>query len=205
MRGVHSILILCLAALSGAGLSGCGLFQPTEPEPPSGGVVDADYTQPERTETTLDLAVEDKGRTTGQTAYLDGLAEASRDGVGFTMIPLASVVQRLENAGVNVQPWTHSRESDFYLKLIAIDGTDYSMEWLPDPRFDGEDRTDDVEAIRNRIYTIQAESGLIAKGYARLTFRQTAPGRWVVVTWEERSVEPGDSEDITFSMLRLNP
>jgi len=108
-----------------AAVPGCGLFKPTEPEPPSGGVVETDYSEPALTLRTLDRAIEDKGRTTGQTAYLDGLADPDRDGMEFEMIPLQSVVQDLENAGGTVTlPWSHALEGSFYTRLIGFDAGD---------------------------------------------------------------------------------
>lgn len=196
-----------LALLLAAGLAGCGLFKPTEPEPPSGGVVLADYSDPEATLETLRLAVEDKGRTTGQTAYLDGLADPDRDGgLDFTAVHLPSVVQQLQSSGVTIpNPWTHALESTFYRKLIGLDGAAYAMRWEVDRRFEAEDRTGADDAVRNRIYEIQSESGVIARGYAKLTFQRTAPDRWVISIWEERNLEPDDDPDVTFSMLRLKP
>lgn len=197
---------LAAAVLLAAAAPGCGLFKPTEPEPPSGGVVQADYSEPAATLETLRLAVEDKGRTTGLTAYLDGLAEPGRDGLDFNAIPLASVVQTLQNAQVTVTlPWTHALESGFYPRLIDIDPTAYSMHWEVDQRFVAEDQIGSDDAVLNRIYIIQSTTRPVAKGYAKLTFKQTAPGRWVIVTWEERDVEPGDDENLTFSMLRHRP
>jgi len=206
MRGTPSRPALGLVLLAGAALAGCGLFQPTEPEPPSGVVVEADYTDPDATLATLRLAVEDKGRTTGQTAYLGGLADPDRDGLDFTALHLPEVVQELQSSGVTIpDPWTHALESTFYRKLIGLDGSAYAMSWEVDSSFVGEDRTDAEEAIRNRKYFIQSESGLIAEGYAKLTFRLIPPSRWVIVTWEERPVRSGEVVDFTFSMLRLKP
>jgi hypothetical protein len=206
-RAIRRASAPLLALAIAAGAPGCGLFKPTEPEPPSGGVVQADYSDPNATLTTLRLAVEDKGRTTGQTAYLDGLASPGRDGgLNFTAIHLPSVVQTLRNAEVIIpEPWTHALESDFYRKLIAIDNSPYAMQWAVDGRFEAEDLEGADEWVLNKTYLIQSESRTIAKGYAKLTFRRTAPNRWVIVTWEERDVEAGDSEDVTFSMLRLKP
>jgi hypothetical protein len=200
----QSTSLLLALALAG-GLPGCGLFQPTEPEPPSGGVVQADYSDPEATLNTLRLAIDDKGTTTGLTAYLDGLASPGRDGLDFNALHLASVKQALQDVVTIPDPWTHVLESAFYPRLIGIDGAAYAMRWEIDTRFQAEDQIGDQDAVLNRVYLIQTASRTIAKGYAKLTFRQTAPGRWVVVTWEERNVEPGDSENDTFSMLRLKP
>lgn len=201
----HSATLLLALALTG-GLPGCALFKPTEPEPPSGGVVDVDYSDPDATLQTLDLAIEDKGRTTGQNAYLDGLTSPERDGLELTVVHLPSVEQELRNQQVTIPPsWSHSLESAFYQKLITIDSGPYSMRWETDSSFVAEDQTGEQDAVRNKVYIIQTQTGLLARGYAKLTFKQTAPRRWVITTWEERDVRPGDSEDHTFSMLRLKP
>jgi hypothetical protein len=205
MRGRPRASILLLGAAL-ATLPGCGLFKPTEPEPPSGGVVQANYTDPEATLETLRRAIEDKGATTGLTAYLDGIASPTRDGLNFTAIHLATVVQALQGVVTIPDPWTHALEGSFYSRLIGIETAAYVMRWDPDTRFsDAEDQIGAEDAVLNRIYTIQTEAQTIARGYAKISFRQTAPGRWVVVTWEERNVEAGESEDLTFSMLRLKP
>jgi hypothetical protein len=193
------------ALLLAAGSIGCGLFKPTEPEPPSGGVVQADYTEPERTLATLALGIEAKGASSGLTAYLDGLASPSRDGLDFNTLHLASVVQALAGVVTPPNPWTHALESAFYPRLIAVASAPYSMTWSVDGRFSAEDQIGSEDAVLNRIYLIQTPSRVIARGYAKLTFKQTAPGRWVIVLWEERNVEAGESEEVTFSMLRLKP
>jgi hypothetical protein len=197
---------LVLAFCAGAVLSaGCGLFHPTDPEPPSGGVVQTNYTDPDATLSTIGRAVNDKGATNGVTAYLDAFSSPSLDGIDFDAIHLPSVVQALQGTVTIPDPWTHALESSFYARLIAIDNTAYAMTWAVDLRFSGEDVDNADSAVRNRIYTIQSESATVAKGYAKLTFQRSSSGRWVITLWEERDLEAGDDPDLTFSTLRLKP
>ncbi len=198
MRGVGPALAALLFAI--ALLQGCGLFKPTEPETPSGTVVRTDYSSPDSTLETLARAVEDKGSSTGLTAYLGGLADQSRDGIGFVAIPLESVVQALQ---VSDQTWTESNESGFYSRLAKINASPYLMTWEPDTRFNPDDVNGDDAVLYRRYTILTPQNRLIARGYAKLVMKQLNGSKWVVVTWEEQVVEPGDDEALTFSWLRL--
>lgn len=201
MQRRHAAALAALLVLA----PGCGLFRPTEPEPPSGGVVQTDYSDPDATIGTLARAIGDKGATTGASAYLDGLASTARDGVEFNAIHLPSVVQALQGTVTIPNPWTHALESSFYQRLIDIDDAAYQMTWEKDQRFSGQDIDNPDDAVRNQIYTVVSESGIIAKGYAKLSFIRSENNRWVITVWEDRDLEPGDDLNLTFSMLRLKP
>lgn len=194
--------IAVLAAL--LGLTGCALFQPTEPEPPSGGVVQTDYSSPEATLATLELAVEDKGAANGQTAYLGGLATTAEVGVDFDATFLAASVQALPGITVPTR-WSSSDEATFYQRLIEIDDDAYRMTFSEDVRFSGGDVTNPDDATRSTIYLVESGSGVIARGYALMHFVRSPNGRWLITLWEERDLEAGDDPLKTFTALRLKP
>jgi len=203
MRSGRAVLGLGVALLVLA--PGCGLFKPTEPETPRGSVVHTDYTSASATLATLARAIQDRGATTGQSAYLDGLAD------DFLATHLASVVQRFEDQNRPPPPqWTRNEESRFYAFLTDPNFAtgSFTMRWTADDRHADEEIEEAERAILARTYsitrTVNGVPDTLAFGYATLTFRLIPPDKWVVTLWQERDLEPGDDETLTFSWLRLD-
>jgi hypothetical protein len=107
---------------------------------------------------------------------------------------------------VDTSPWTYAREGGFYLKLIALDDDAYRMTFEEDVRFSGTDVTNSDDATRSVVYEVESTSGILARGYAKMSFvRSAGDNRWLITIWEERNLEPADNAALTFTFLRLNP
>ena len=212
-RGMrHGPAVLAVAALFGLPLVGCNLFKPTDPEPPSSRVVlRTDYSFPDSTLRTIALAIADKGEN-GRLAYLNALADTTRDGRGFHAIFLPEVVRRFQAANATIpDDWNRDRESRFYFNFVAKQPGAYGMSWELDVR--DPDLIDETagSATLYRRYEVQAalvggSSVTLALGFARLDFILATGNRWVIIRWEDRlpPAPPGDyPDDLTFGSRRL--
>jgi hypothetical protein len=199
---LRAAFLLALSSIA----PGCGLFKPTEPETPTGAALVADYSDIDKTLDTIARAVEDKGATGGQSAYLGAFATVADDGVDYVMIPLPAVVQRLQQQQVPIpNPWGPEEEQRFYPRLIVRNTASYSMRWLEDEEWSGTDGPITGDGgVKSEIYEIVAGGTLVARGRVRLTFKNSS-GRWVITEWLERELAAGEDDRLTFSNLRLEP
>jgi hypothetical protein len=188
-------------------LSGCSLFQPTEPEPPSGAVVIADYSSPEKTLETVAAAVTSKGLANGQSAYEDALADD--DGLpGFRAFHLPEVIAR-QPAGSVPATWDKGRERNFYFSMVNVSANEYEMRFQVDPRnadFEFIDVAADTASLY-RQYTVfvfdsDGNAETLALGYANFGFRRIN-SRWQIIRWTDVLGLPGDDDALTFGALRL--
>ena len=199
-----SIATVALGALV---LNGCSLFKATEPEPPSGAVVIADYSEPVLTLATMAAAVTAKGLANGQAAYEDALAE---DGgaIGFRAFHLPEVIARQPPGSVPAS-WGKDLERNFYFSFVNISTDEYEMRFLPDPRnsaFENVDVDADTASLYREYQVIAFDTDgnatTLAQGFANFSFRRVS-SRWLVVRWTDILGLPGEDDALTFGARRL--
>jgi hypothetical protein len=200
----RAVSTLALAAWLAA--AGCDYFRPADPEPPGGAAIPADYSDPDATLRTMALAIGDKARTNGASAYAGAFAD------GFQHQFWPDDVQSWESSSGRPAPvWNLQLERNFYTLFVGLRGDNYLLEWLPD-----ETRPDPPEdlaqATIHRHYLITTETednvptGFLAIGYADLTFVKSAQGEWLITRWEDRldpGADPNEPEQVTLGLRRL--
>ena len=203
-RGMpRAAIALALTTLMAAG--GCDYFRPQVPEPPRGTAIQVDYSDPDATLRTMTLAIADKARTNGTSAWVGAVAD------GFELQFWPEDVQRWESTSGRPAPdWTVLLEQNFYTRFVGLRGDNYLLEWLPD-----ETRPDDfglAGATIHRHYLVTIETddnvsnGFLAIGYADLTFIKSPQGQWLIARWEDRpdpEADPNDPEQVTLGLRRL--
>lgn len=192
----HRALILSLL-LCGLPLAGCDFFRPADPpavddEQP----IAQDYSSPEATLLTIELAVEAKGLSAGAVAYVGAFADSTEPGTPeFRHFFWQADEAAWTAIGNTVPNWTSDQELVFYnispRNLINLRDEPYAMEW--EPELDNPDDNGDGFVVLHRRYRIYAMGGdgtpvaIIAKGYADLTVTQLDTGDWKLTRWNDRA------------------
>lgn len=203
----RSLGLLLLAVLA---LGGCDYFRPSQPEvggdivPP----VPTDYSNPEATLTTVQLAIQDKSASTGTTAYAQAFANPVTDGQGFTTTFDASTLARFTAPDVN---WNFEREQIFYSKLSQLDASfKFVFGWGHDfPRAPPDDIGTSAATVY-RSYSLRATTdGSVyvyeAYGYAEIHLA-LLNNKWKIVTWIDFEFPQADfnAGQKSFGFLRLS-
>ena len=198
---IRATRAFALAFLVGAG--GCNYFRPAIPEPPSGSAIRADYSTPQATLQTLTLALADKARTNGTSAWVGAFGDAYQ----HQFWPL-DVTQWETTSGRTAPLWTVLLEQNFYTQFVALRGDNYVLEWALDEEHDDDEQLGTFH--RHYVVTTQTEdgdpSGYLAIGYVDLIFTRTPQGQWLITRWEDRpdpGKDPNDPEQITLGLRRL--
>jgi len=205
-----TVLVLGLALCAG-----CGLFDPTSPEPPGQNrPVPTNYSHPDSALNTIDLAVEAKGSTNAASAYTRAFADSdgvSADGVDFHAFVSNEILEQFCNPFTprceTATHWDFDQEAIFYGSLIRLYDYPFSVEFTkddPNPDEPGDDLW-----ILHRKYVIRAHptSGpiVVATGFADLYFVKAASSvnRWVIHRWEDRRDPNADSSLPTWGERRV--
>lgn len=202
--------ILLLAWLTSTGAVGaCHLFRPAVPEQGGvGGSVPTDYRDPDSTLKTLALALEDKGRRNGLSAYLAGLADSATDGRAFRAFFDPAVLARFQ-AGQIPPVWDATYERNFYNNFTTFRTGEYGVHWFPDDPNPDQIETDRATLHRRlEIYerTDSGDSLLISVGFADLDFIRST--RWVITRWQDRvdptrGANPRNPDEVSYGFRRL--
>ena len=192
------VLALCWFALAGAFFGGCdGLFRPAKPEGPALGVtpIRLVYSDPDSTLATMALGIEAKGRNNGRDAYLGGLADSTGpETPAFHQFFDPFVLDNCRNSPGCVLPpddWNLLLESPFYGWFSSLRNEEYDLQWIDDPTHPPTDDDANGIKIRSRKYVVTTLEShtIIAQGFADLTFRLSAQGKWQIARWNDR-VDP---------------
>jgi len=202
-----SILLLALVA------GGCDYFKPAQPEAPTNAPFTADYTTPDATLETVSLAIHDKARTIGLTAYHQAFAESTSASTPayhqFFWPPEADEWERLYHS---VPVWDLPREGNFYVRFVGLFPDAYDLLWEPDLNLpDSSNPTGDVVYLHRhylvrRVTDAGDEIGRVAIGFADLTLVHLGD-QWKITIWQDRvdpAADPNDSEQLTMGRRRLN-
>jgi hypothetical protein len=210
MRSLGAFIVLLLLA----GVAGCDLFKPADPELPQGGAppILIDYGSPEGVLKTVRLAIQAKGIANAAVAYSGAFADSEPlpgDGHEFRAFVSPEILSRLPE---NVDPqWSFDKEQNFYGLLINKQTQPYAMRWLKDDPHPDDTSADDQVTL-HRKYLIQTlppagvQSVVVVRGIADLYLSKvpTAANRWVIYRWEDR-VDPDTTAAQTYGELRLSP
>jgi hypothetical protein len=206
--------LLTVFALSGAGCT--NPFKPATPEPPDPGGVPEDFSSPERLLATLELAIEDKGSSTGRLAWANAMADSSGPGTrNFVANHDPRVLSEwlLSSPVPPPSPWGLYEERRFYDKFVTVYPKEYAMTFAPDSTspLDIIDESSGT-ALLHRRYNVTANTSsstaVIAIGYVDLVLVKY-DGRWWVLRWEDRlddaiGVDPVDKNNRTIGWRRLD-
>lgn len=208
-------LLVPTLLLAAAPLSGCDFFRPEEP-PAVGNeeTIPQNYSSPEATLLTIELAVEAKGLKAGSVAYAGAFADSTApETPGFHQFFWTADEAAWAQAGNTVPAWGHQQEAEFYnikpRNLISLRDEPYAMEWVPETG--NPDEPGDGFVVMHRRYTVYAMGAegtpvaIIAKGYADLTITQLASGEWKITRWNDRADPENDLglEQKTWGQRRL--
>lgn len=206
-----------LAALAGALLlAGCDLFKPATPEPPSGTGIIPTYSSPSNTLQTIARAMEDKGRSNGQSVYTDAFADSASDGLGFHAFLDAVTEARLRGLGYVIPPdWDRGLEETFYSKFVTRQQVPsnaiYIFQWTVDQTQGNDDSTATTATLHREYRVLAAVSetdvGTIARGFATLSFQKISASRWALTRWQDREAPNAVRENGEISMgeRRIEP
>lgn len=177
--------------------SGCDYFRPADPpavdtEEP----IALDYSSPEATLYTLELAIEAKGLKAGAEAYAGAFADSTgAETPDFHQFFWPADEASWVASGRDVPDWTYDQERVFYnvspRSLINLWAQPYDMTWEPEPG--NPDLNGDGFVVVHRRYLLYAMGAagapvaIIAKGYADLTLTQVGTGDWKITRWNDRA------------------
>jgi hypothetical protein len=217
---------LIRATLSAAGvvaallLGGCEWFRPDDPEAPQGGgaAIVPNYAEPDSVLETMARAIENKGRSNGQAAYIGAFADTTADVTrGFHAFFDPQTVNRMEQRGIVIpDDWDHDDEEAFYSRLVTLPSVPansaFVLQWSEDVS-QGEDEIAAETARLYRKYTITAITAegadliTVALGLATLDLVKLSTTRWAIVTWQDREWPGANLEngEISFGQRRLEP
>jgi hypothetical protein len=193
LRGTAVVAALALGA------SGCGLFEPVDPEAPSGssGVVVQDYSTPDNTLATLGRGIHGKNSLGAAAAYIEGFADPAVHARGFEAE--FDPITQSRNPGRFPLTWGNAEERTFFGLFIQVSTNPYGLVWERD---DGSpnDEIDEASgtALLHRRYTVwdsttATSARRIAVGFADLEFIRTpSPTAWVIVKWTDREDAAAD-------------
>jgi len=204
-----------IAAAALALLPGCGWFKPAAPEHfENQKTVIANFSSPDNTLNTLDLALEDKGSTNGLSVYTSAFADTASDAKAFHAFFDPQTLNRMAGLGVLIPTdWDLQHESAFYSKLVTVIiplSSHVDFFWKEDFT-QGEDERRPEYAILHREYSLLATQSdstrTLVRGLATIRIERMSPTRWAVVTWDDR--ELGDAHrdlgEISMGERRLEP
>jgi len=206
LRALPALLALALFALPS---TGCNYFRPSQPEVPTGGAdIVADYSSPDKTLETMQLSIQDKSGTNGQSAYTGAFASEVLDGEGFTATFDPITVARFPQGTSTT--WDLSREEIFYSNLSRLLPTSTFVFSWGEFRGAPEDQPDATPAIFYRSYQIRAtpDDGAtyvpVARGNAELRMKRFGSS-WKIVLWidSEDPLANFDLGELSFGQLRL--
>ena len=191
-------------------LAGCDYFRPAQPEV-SGDVVPpvpTDYSTPEATLTTVQLAIQDKSASTGTTAYRQAFANPLTDGQGFSATFDPNTLLRFTAPDID---WNFDREQIFYSKLSQLDASfKFVFGWGHDFPRAPPDETGASTATLYRSYSLRATTdGSLyvyeAFGYAEIHF-VLVDNKWKIVRWIDFEFPQADfnAGQKSFGFLRLS-
>jgi len=193
-------------------LPGCDYFRPAQPEPFDGEnplpPVRADYSDPERTLETLQLAIQDKSATNGQAAYIGGFADPATDDQGFSATFDPFTVARFDHPDTD---WNLGREQFFYSSLSRYaPGFTYLFAWGHEFESAPEDTRDATTATLYRSYRLRANPAgrdtLVNEAFGNAELHFILVGnKWKIVKWidTENPRANFDAEEKSFGYLRL--
>jgi hypothetical protein len=193
-------------------VSGCYLFQPRNPQPPSQGGVAMDYSEPDSSLATMARAIEARAGGNSLSAYLGALADSvvNGDSQGF--------LDFFDPAAVAVWGRTPPPAGDIKLEnqlfgyLPQLSSNPYLFAWLTDVDHPHDETPSPNVQVLHRQYLLLAASAppdTLAIGYADLTFILSASGdKWVIARWQDRvdpnvGPNPPKGNKQSFSALRL--
>ncbi len=203
----------------GAGLillSGCDLFRPATPEPPSGSAIIPSYSSPSSTLQTIANAIEAKGQSNGQSVYIDAFADTTSDGAGFHAFLDPVTEARMRSLGITIpQDWDRGLEDTFYGKFVrrpqVPSSAVYIFQWSID-QTQGNDDSTATDATLHREYRVLAavsetDVGTIARGFVTLSFVKVSASRWAVRRWQDREAPDADREkgEVSMGERRVEP
>jgi hypothetical protein len=199
-----------LAAL----VAGCNLFRPASPEVGGGGpTLLPRYDRPESCLRYMQVGIERKDDL-GRGAYLGGLADTTKDGLGFHAFFDPAVWNTY--AGIRPADWNLDYEAQFLSLFFSVKPSPYQMKWLPDEVYPYDYLSPEGDRmILHRRYEIRAlqpppaDTLLIAVGYADLYFARISASRWTLYRWQDRvdpavGAQPAVDDQRTFGYRRLN-
>lgn len=209
MRARPLISIVALALL----LGGCNYFKPAQPEAPTNAPFTPDYTTPEATLETISLAIHDKARTIGLTAYSQAFAESTSAATPayhqFFWPPEAEAWEQLYHTA---PVWVLTLEKNFYVRFVGLFPDSYDLLWEPDQNLpDTSNPTGDVVYLHRHYLVRRAteagdEIGKVAVGFADLTLVRQGD-QWKITIWQDRidpDADPNDPDQLTMGRRRLN-
>jgi len=202
-------------------VTGCYLFQPRNPQPPTQGGVPVDYSSTEASLTTMKLAIEAKGASNSLTAYHDAFADSvvSGDRQSFLAFfdPTVVAVWQSATSGTPPSIWTLKQEGQVLSYVTGLSGNDYVFSWLTDVDHPHDETPDPNTQVLHRQYVLEAQAPVqggvkvdtLAIGYADLTFILGANAKWVISRWQDRvdpavGPNPPQGDKLSFTRMRLN-
>jgi hypothetical protein len=199
-------------------VSGCYLFQPRNPQPPSQGGVAMDYSAPDSSLATMARAIEARAGGNSLSAYLGALADSivNGDRQGFLAFFDPAAVVVWENSSGRVPPAAGDLklENQLFGSLPTLSPNPYLFSWLNDVDHPHDEVLGPNTMLLHRQYLLVAvpdgavKDDTLAIGYADLTFIRAATGdKWVIARWQDRvdpDVGPNPPKNKhSFSALRL--
>jgi hypothetical protein len=186
-----TIALLCAAA--GVLAAGCGLFEPADPEAPSGdsAIIVQDYTTPDNTLATIARGLHGKNAVGAISAYMEGFH--------ITFTAEFDPITQVRNPERFPLPWGPLEERQFFTQFIQLTTNPYGLQW----EIDQGAPTDDIDeiagtALLHRRYTVwdsttTTSARRIAVGFVDLDFvRTTNPTAWVITKWADREDPAAD-------------
>lgn len=199
--------ILALALLA----AGCNYFKPAQPEAPTNPPFLADYTTPDATLETIALAIKDKARSIGLTAYSQAFAESTSAATpAYHQFFWPAEAEQWEQLYHSVPNWVLPLERNFYVRFVGLFPDTYDLSWEPDQNLP-DNPTPDV-AFLHRHYMVRRVTeagdsiGTVARGFADLTLVRQGD-QWKITIWQDRidpDADVNDSEQLTMGRRRLN-
>jgi len=192
------------AALATACLlaAGCGLFQTSEPEPPtSGGGPPPNFAVRDSTLATLIRSVHDRNTTNYGLCFADTLVEHRDFHASFDPSDITDFTQ---SGGVLPGDWNRDREISFFPQFVAfLPNARYDVYFFDDPDRDDVDLGGPTQIhISNLLYRVWSAGTPVAVGSVGLTFERVGLGGDVKITfWEDRRDSAGVR---TWGRARLN-
>jgi len=207
-RRLIRVLAGCTVWLTLTG-GGCNLFEPAQPEPPTGQAIIPDYSDPDRTLDMIAQAVRDKAGTNGSSVYMGAFADSTS--------PATPAYHHFfwptDVIDTGITPpadWTRVHEETFYSKLVNLRGDQYQLIWEPDPA-SGSDDIGARTAVIHRHYRLISETddgtptGTMAFGFADLTLVKGTDANWRITLWSDRVDPTADVglEEVSLGRRRL--
>jgi hypothetical protein len=175
-------LVLCLALA--AALSGCGLFDTAEPQPPTSiGGPPPDFTLPESLMVTLERAIENKSPSNYALCFADTLSD--QKGFHASFDPADLLDYQTSTGQPPPADWTTQQENSFFNQFIGTLSGNPQVHLLPDER--GIIVVDATRQIWNRKFRVfVGQSAATASAPGIQIERVNLAGDWKITHWEDR-------------------